>query len=165
MWQLLPPAAYTSLVGARCQERKGSQVSVALERRPPLASLLLLQELRLTSGTRLGPREGKTDSCWDTALSQAWQTVRPLAGTHATSPAFLIPKVQRLLQCQAICYSRTVRSKVTVELVAGRGCSRELCKLLSAFCPASHSDLVFLFFIHEGELLVWLPWGSGLGPV
>lgn len=132
----------------------------------PLAALVLLQELKLTSGIHMrpgweqGPHRGENKF-----LPQEGQIVKPSAGAHTTSPALLIPEVQGLLQREAIGYSCTVRSKVTVEVVAGRGCSPEPWKPLSAFCPASYSDLIFLFLIHEGELLVWLSWGSGPGPV
>lgn len=33
------------------------------------------------------------------------------------------------------------------------------------FLSSSNSDLIFLFLIHEGEFLVWLPWGSSPGSV
>lgn len=100
MWSPLPPAPHTSLVGTRHQAKKGSQVSVTLERRLHLASLPLLQELKLTSGIHLRPgwkqgaRERRMDSCWNTALSQA-AAVRKTgqaASTHATSLATSTPR-------------------------------------------------------------------------
>lgn len=33
------------------------------------------------------------------------------------------------------------------------------------FLSSSDSDLIFLFLIHEGEFLVWLPWSSRPGSV
>lgn len=92
---VVTPASSSTHLPGRRQAKKGSQVSVTLERRLHLASLPLLQELKLTSGIHLRPgwkqgaRERRMDSCWNTALSQA-AAVRKTgqaASTHATSLA------------------------------------------------------------------------------
>lgn len=172
MWAPLPPAAYTSLVGTRhkVNEREPS-VREAIPGCSAIAAGTQTHTWR-PSEARLEAR-GPEESGFLQGLGSVpgWcgkegqVRVRPPgASTHATplAPQSLRSRVH---SNEALSCTYRVRSKVIVKAAAGKRCSPELWKLLSTFCPASNSDLVFLFLIHEGEFLVWLPWGSSPHPV
>lgn len=176
MWAPMPPAAYPSQVGTRhkVNEREPSVYDLGEKATPACPAI---GAATLTSGIHLRPPGGKQrarkrmDSCWDLDLSQAGvvRKDRSESGHQAPVPTLLpwhpSPQGPGLYSNDALSCTYRVRSKVIVKAAAGKRCSPELWKLLSTFCPASNSDLVFLLLIHEGEFLVWLPRGSSRRPV